>query len=328
MNPSPVPGRPKVPGHPKAAVVLATAAVLMAGGCSSSSPSSSGPSRPKGAAVVMPEVSSVPRLITAADRTLPIAPYLLSDEQSDELTAAQAKLTERCMARFGLRYTSPAPAPVFRPRTPTQFRYGVTDPEAAAVDGFAPAGGRTAPATAQPAALSAETTLVLTGTNDPHVKPGSAAAGRKVHKGRKIPVGGCVGEARARLRSEGPEAGGDAELPNDINIDSFESSRKHPLVRAVFAKWSQCMEGRGFSYPDPLAATSDSAWRTRTASAKERAAARADADCKMRNNVVGVWYAVDAALQRQAIEKNSVALAKIKKAIGARVELAAAVLAG
>ncbi|MFJ6834201.1 hypothetical protein [Streptomyces sp. NPDC091209] len=316
------------PGRPKAAVVLATAAVLMAAGCSSSSPSSSGPPRAKGAAVVMPEVSSVPRLITAADRTLPIAPYLLSDQQSDELTAAQAKLTEQCMVRFGFRYTSPAPTPVFRPRTPTQFRYGVTDPKAAAVDGFAPAGSRTAPAPAEHASVSAEMTLVLTGTNDPHVKPGSTAAGGQVHKGRKIPVGGCVGEARARLLSEGPEAGGDAELPNAINIDSFESSRKHPLVRAVFAKWSQCMEARGFSYPDPLASTGDRAWRTRTASAKEKAAARADADCKMRNNVVGVWYAVDAALQRQAIEKNSAALDKIKKAIRVRVKIAAAVLDG
>ncbi|MFE1289419.1 hypothetical protein [Streptomyces sp. NPDC058751] len=324
MNSSPAPGRPK------AAVVLATAAVLMAGGCSSSSPSpsSSGPSRPQDAAVVMPEVSSVPRLITAADRELPIAPYLLSDKQSDELTAAQAELTEQCMARFGFRYTSPAPAAVFRPRTPTQFRYGVTDPEAAAVDGFAPPGSRTAPTAVEPAALSAETTLVLTGTNDPHVKPGSTAAGGQVHKGRKIPVGGCVGEARTRLLSEGPEAGGDAQLPNDINIDSFESSRKHPLVRAVFAKWSQCMEARGLSYPDPLAAGGDSAWRTGTASAKEKAAARADADCKTRNNVVGVWYAVDSALQRQAIARNSAALAEIKKSIRARVKLATAVLAG
>ncbi|MET9890412.1 hypothetical protein ABZZ47_09360 [Streptomyces sp. NPDC006465] len=315
-------------GHLKAAVVLATVAVLMAGGCSSSSPSSSVPPRPKGAAVVMPEVSSVPRLITAADRSLPIAPYLLSDKQSDELTAAQAKLTEQCMTRFGFRYTSPAPTPVFRPRTPTQFRYGVTDPDEAAVDGFAPAGSRTAPKAVKPASLSAEMTLVLTGTDDPHIKPGSTAAGGQVYQGRKIPAGGCVGEARARLLSEGPEAGGDAELSNGINIDSFETSRKHPLVRAVFAKWSQCMEARGFSYTDPLAATSDSAWRTRTASAKEKAAARADADCKMRNNVVGVWYAVDAALQKQAIEKNSGALAKIKKAIHARVEIAAAVLAG
>ncbi|MFJ6082835.1 hypothetical protein ACIQI8_15660 [Streptomyces sp. NPDC092369] len=314
-------------GHPKAAVVLVTAAVLMTGGCSSSSPPSSRPSGPKNAAVVMPEVSSVPRLITAADRALPVAPYLLSDQQSDELTAAQATLTEQCMARFGFPYKSPAPAPAFRPRTPTEFRYGVTDPARAAVDGFAPPGSRTVPTPAEPPSLSARTTLVLTGTNDPHVKPGSKAAGGQVYHGRKIPVGGCVGEARARLRSDGPEAGGDAELSNDINIDSFETSRKHPLVKAVFAKWSRCMRARGFSYPDPLAATGDSAWRTSTASTKEKAAARADAECKKQNNVVGVWYTVDAALQRQAIEKNSAALAKIRKAIRTRLDLAAAVLA-
>ena len=181
MNSSPV------PGHPKAAVVLATAAVLMAGGCSSSSPSSPGPPRPKGAAVVMPEVSSVPRLITAADRSLPIAPYLLSDKQSDELTAAQAKLTEQCMTRFGLSYTSPAPTPVFRPRTPTQFRYGVTDPDEAAVDGFAPAGSRTAPTTVEPASLSAETTLVLTGTTTRTSNPAPPRpAGRSTRAGRSL----------------------------------------------------------------------------------------------------------------------------------------------
>ncbi|MET7685296.1 hypothetical protein [Streptomyces sp. NPDC005423] len=312
--------------HSKAVLVLGTAAVLLAGACSPSSPSSSRPSDTKNATVVMPVVSAVPRLVTAADRSLPISPYLLSGKQSDQLAAAEAELTERCMTRFGFRYKSPVPTAVFRPRTPTQFRYGVTDAAQAAVNGFAPAGSRTVPTTAKPPSLPATTTLVLTGTNDPHVKPGSTAASGRLYHGRKIPAGGCVGEARTRLLSAGPEAGGDAELSNDINVDSFESSREHPLVRAVFAKWSQCMRARGFSYSDPLAATSDSAWRTKTASAKERAAAVADAECKKRNNVVGVWYAVDAALQRQAMAKNRAALVEIRKAIAARVERAAAVL--
>jgi hypothetical protein len=184
-------------GHPKAAVVLATAAVLLAGGCTSSSPSSSGSSRPEGAATVMPEVSSVPRLITAADRSLPIAPYLLSDKQSDELTAAQARLTEQCMARFGLHYTAPAPAPVFRPRTPTQFRYGVTDPKTAAVDGFAPAGSRTAPTAVAPAALSSRTTRP-----DRNERP---ARQTRLHRGRRAVLQGPE-DPRRRLRRGSPGA--------------------------------------------------------------------------------------------------------------------------
>ncbi|MYS23498.1 hypothetical protein GA0115240_15313 [Streptomyces sp. DvalAA-14] len=315
------------------------AAALLAAGCSA--PAAHAPTAhdhtsaqahapaPAAEAAALPSVASVPRLTTATDRALPIAPYLLTDSQADQLAAAQAVLTDRCMARFGFHYRTPAPAKGFRPKTPTQYRYGVTDPLAAKADGYAPPGSRIPPPAVKRPPLPAPMTLVLTGTNDSHVKPGSPqATGGEAYHGQRVPVGGCLGEARSRLLSAGPAAGGDASLADTINVDSFEDSRRDPRVKAVFAGWSACMKARGYTYPDPLTAASDPAWDTKAPSAREEAVAAADADCKQRGNVIGVWYAVDSAYQRQAIGQHSKALAAVRTDITARLRLAAAALTG
>ncbi|MGK5734187.1 hypothetical protein [Streptomyces sp. URMC 124] len=267
---------------------------------------------------------------SAAAHSLPIDAYLLTNDQADRLDAARRTLVARCMNRFAVAYRPPDPATPFRPGTRTQYRYGVTDPAAAARYGFAPPGSpRTPPPPpAAPPSLSAEATVALTGTDDPGVKPGSAAAkgGQRVN-GHVVPPGGCLGEARAALRSDNAEAGGDAPVADRINSESFERSQRDPRVVGVFARWAQCMTSRGFpSYADPLKASGDAAWRTPEPSAQERETAAADARCKKEHNVVGVWFAVDAAYQRREIERNGKELAAVKAELAARQELAGAAL--
>ncbi|MCC3779350.1 hypothetical protein K6I33_004945, partial [Streptomyces sp. UNOB3_S3] len=181
---------------------------------------------------------------------------------------------------------------------------------------------------APPPSLSAEATVVLTGTDDPKVKPGSGAAkgGQRVN-GHRVPPGGCTREARAELRADNAEAGGDAPVADRINIGSFERSQRDPRVMRVFAQWAACMKEHGFpSYTDPLKAGADPAWRTPEPSAKEREAATADARCKTEHNVVGVWFTVDVAYQRQEIERNAKELAAVKADLATRQELARAAL--
>ncbi|MET9413395.1 hypothetical protein ABZY03_04245 [Streptomyces klenkii] len=267
---------------------------------------------------------------SAASHPLPIDPYLLTNAQADRLDAARRTLVERCMNRFGITYRPPDPATPFRPGTRTQYRYGVTDPGDAARYGFAPPGSpRTpAPPPAPPPSLSAEAGVVLTGTDDPKAKPGSSAAkgGQRVG-GRTVPAGGCLGEARAVLRTDGAEAGGDAPVADRINAESFEKARRDPRVTGILAQWAACMKQRGFpSYADPLQASGDPAWRTEQPSAKEREAATADARCKKAHNVVGVWFTVDAAYQRQEIDRNAKELAAVKAGLAARQERAGAAL--
>ncbi|WP_063804437.1 hypothetical protein [Streptomyces roseifaciens] len=312
--------------RPAVAGAIAVAAVLPAvGGCSS------GSGEPKRSAPgPVPVVSAVPRLTTAAGSSLPIDPYLLTHDQADRLDAARRTLVERCMRRFEVAYQPPAPSTPFRPKTRTQYRYGVTDPADAARYGFAPPGSpRTPPPpSAPPPSLSAEATVVLTGTDDPKVKPGSSAAkgGRRIN-GHRVPPGGCTGEARSALRADNAEAGGDAPVADRINSGSFERSQRDPRVVRVFAQWASCMKERGFpSYDDPIKAGADAAWRTPEPSAEERETAAADARCKAEHNVVGVWFAVDAAYQREEIDRNAKELAAVKAELAARQELAGAAL--
>ncbi|GGY09868.1 hypothetical protein [Streptomyces hiroshimensis] len=268
-------------------------------------------------------------MTSAASHSLPIDPYLLTNDQADRLDSARRTLVERCMRRFEVTYQPPAPATPFRPKTRTQYRYGITDPVEAARYGFAPPGSpRTPPKPPPPPSLTPEATIVLTGTDDPKVKPGTAAAkgGQRI-KGRTVPPGGCTGEARSALRADNAEAGGDAPVADRINTGSFERSQRDPRVVAVFDQWAACMKQRGFpAYGDPLKAGADPAWRTPEASAKERETAAADAQCKKEHNVVGVWFAVDAAYQRQEIERNAKELAAVKAELATRQELAGAAL--
>ncbi|MCC3775434.1 hypothetical protein K6I33_006552, partial [Streptomyces sp. UNOB3_S3] len=123
-----------------ARTAAAVAVLLAVTGCSSHSDE---PQRSASAPV--PDVSAIPQLATAADSSLPIDPYLLTDDQADRLDAAQRVLVERCMRRFEITYQPPAPSAPFRPKTRTQYRYGITDPAAAARYGFAPPGSPPTP---------------------------------------------------------------------------------------------------------------------------------------------------------------------------------------
>lgn len=111
-----------------------------------------------------------------------------------------------------------------------------------------------------------------------------------------------------------------------MNLGSFGKSLQDGRVHAVFAKWSRCMAESGYHYENPMDASEDEKWRGETASAEEKTVATADAHCKIKNNVAGVWYAVDVAYQKQAIEEHAEELDQVRKAIAGQLKTAADVL--
>ncbi|TWV29530.1 hypothetical protein FRZ03_37680 [Streptomyces misionensis] len=304
------------------------AGLVLIAGCSAGGSDEQASGHAPRAVRTAPAVASVPRLVSAADKRLPVEEFLLSNVQRDRLDGARTVLVERCMARFGFAYRAPAAPKVFRPRTLTQLRYGITDAAAAARRGYTPVGAvRGQPGRRPAESLTARESLVLNGTDDPAVKPGSAHAdsGARVN-GRAVPVGGCHGEALRALHADNPQAGGDAPIADRINMETFAASRRDGRVTTAYARWSACMKAHGHRYARPEEAASDPAWRTRTASARERAVATADARCKAQVDLVGIWYAVEVAYQRQAVEQNADRLARVRADLRLRQRLAGTVL--
>ncbi|MCT9077145.1 hypothetical protein [Streptomyces fulvoviolaceus] len=310
-------------------VLCATVALSAVAGCSSSS--GSGEEGKAAGGTGAPSVSSFPKLTSATDKSLPVEAYLLTTEQEDQMADAEKILRERCMTRFGIAYKVPEAPSVFAPTSITQLRYGPTDADDVAGHGYKPAGSENAVVKPKPEELAPAATMVLNGTTDPNVKPGSAAAkGGQDYNGQKVPAGGCIGEAKAKLgysAAQEPSEDGAPPIADKVNTDSWAKSYEDTRVKAVFAKWASCMKEKGYTYADPMKANNDPQWEQNAlATAKEKQVASADVACKVKYNVVGTWYAVDVAYQEQLIEQNAEALAEVKKTKDKQLKLMAEVL--
>ncbi len=295
------------------ALTASLAAALLAG-CGS--PSEGGAAK---ATDVPAAPVGTPKITTAVIEPVPVEAYLLTEEQWATLGKAESALRVRCMERFGFAYEEPLPVGESSGQTISQYRYGKLDPAKTAVHGYrmppAPSSSSSGEVRKKPTATER---MVLSGTADLTAKSGRG--GQEVN-GETVPDGGCVGEAQRKLGDYG-----DAQIANDVNLGSFGKSLQDGRVLAVFAKWSRCMAESGYHYKTPMGASEDEKWRGGTASAEEKTVATADAHCKIRNNVAGVWYAVDVAYQKQAIEERAEELDQVRKAIAGQLKAAADVL--
>ncbi|MFJ7955307.1 hypothetical protein ACIQ62_03315 [Streptomyces sp. NPDC096319] len=301
-----------------AALPVSLAAVLLTGcGGSSAGTAGEGPG--------IPAAVEIPRLTTTVTEPVPVEAYLLSEAQWNRLGKAEYALRARCMKRFGFPYEDPMLVADPSGQTISQYRYGKLDPAKTAVHGYrtpAPASSEAGTRASKDRIrkISANERMILTGTADLTAKSGKG--GQNI-KGQTVPEGGCVGEARKRLGDYG-----DARIADDVNLDSFGKSLQDQRVLAAFAKWSRCMAESGYHYRTPIEASDDKRWMTGAVSPEERTVATADARCKIANNVTGVWYAVDVAYQKQAIEAHAEELAQVRRDIEGQLRTAAEVLGG
>ncbi|MEU2631091.1 hypothetical protein, partial [Kitasatospora sp. NPDC007106] len=311
---------------------LLIALPLFLAGCASAAASNPGVDGPPTAPVTPPPVSATPTLASANDKPLPLDAYLLNPQQASEVAKAQQELVSRCMKRFGFTYKPPGSADQQRdsdaPASRVDGRYGHQSAALMAKWGYHPEGGiRATPDvpgggwTTTPEMAAAER-----GVSDPKQRLGP---GGQVVNGQTVPEHGCVGESVKQLTGAVNGRVGDAQTADDIKFSTLKNSQEDARTRAVFARWSQCMKGSGYDYPDPLAAVGDPEWRkTALPTEREVRVATADAACRAEYNVVGVWYAVDYAYQEQAIKANAPAMAAARAALETQVRAAARALAG
>ncbi|MEV4637045.1 hypothetical protein AB0J80_06800 [Actinoplanes sp. NPDC049548] len=283
---------------------LMTVAVLAAGGCTAGG-SKQAPDTGE------PAVSTLLHVSDLRTFTLPLEPYRESSATLPRSAQAQQVLIEKCVQRFGLRYTPPAEAG--SSVVGAERRYGIADAAAAREHGYhvPPPSGRPAPETKPPP----DTVAVLFGD------------GPSRHNGQAVPEGGCVGEARRKLAAGAP-AVGDARLAEELSAETFDQAWRHSRARTAVTAWSACMRQAGYDYADPLKANDDPAFRTPEPTAREIAVARADVTCKEQSDLVDVLASVETAYQDRAVRRHAAELATLKESFAVRERNAARVLAG
>ncbi|GAA5120855.1 hypothetical protein [Haloechinothrix salitolerans] len=275
---------------------LVVLAALAASGCTApASPSE------------LPPLGEVPVIRDADDLAaldLPLDPYHVDTEPLlDRMNRAWDVLVQRCIRRYGLSWpTSPEHVP---PEGPEHMeRYGIIDAAVVTEYGYHQPprpGVKNGEDTGQ--SWSADADAVMTGRVDRH-------------DGKPVPNGGCNGEAMRALGAELPENGPPkAPLSRRLAGRAYEQALADPRLDPVVAEWRECMTAAGYDYDSPLDAGEDRAWYVKSGPSKrEIATALADVDCRARTNYVGMFYALDAAYQREAVAAHRAELRELREA--------------
>ncbi|MEU7578124.1 hypothetical protein AB0B50_11030 [Streptomyces sp. NPDC041068] len=265
--------------------------------------------------------SGVPRVQSKGDfPELPLERYEFNAEDNKRMEEAESRLAQRCMRSFG--FTDFPLNPEQRGEgsggngnsvaltISTVSPYGMLD-----LDhvrrwgyGFDPDRLRTRRSDAMPKgrALRQGEFEVLYGAFG--TGRGGATA---VVNGRKVPEGGCSGEAMRQVMGD---------IAKTTRVWAYVAGRtgkldkavaKDTRVRKAFRDWSRCVEDKGFKrYESPAHAFRDKAWRkgvdggNTSRTKRELGTAVADVECNRKLNTAGVWWVVSAEKQRADLRRD------------------------
>lgn len=327
-------GRSTRPCRSRLSVCGVVVVVALAGGAACTSSGTVHPRRPGQAGstsqLSAPAVSATPTLSSANDRPLPLDNYMPTAEQLRVFGSAYDQLISSCMHRFGFAsWSSDAAGGVVLPSASAlrlSGHYGVQSMDQARTFGYHGNGGG-GNGDGKGGGSGPSPTLMewqaLMGSRSMAEKFGPG--GQRVN-GQVVPDHGCVGEAYTALTgsADGSKAFGDPQFAFGLMVTALARSEQDSRVRAVFAKWSQCMRDSGYDYPTPLDPPADRRWAgTAEPTQREIQTAVADQRCRARYNVVGVWYAVDRAFEEQVVEANAERLRSIKEDLENQMKAAA-----
>ncbi|MGW3836346.1 hypothetical protein [Streptomyces microflavus] len=257
---------------------------------------------------------SVPSAGLTKGMALPLEKYMVS--YADEIAVQQARDVAEiaCMRRYGFVNwrtedlgTSPPPADNASnmPR-----RYGLTVLAEAQKYGYrVPSSGRES--TPPPEQDVPNAGKVLQGAE--------ASGEARSFKGKELPEGGCSGEVKRKVGSL------DAELVERLSGESFERSQQIPAVKAAMARWSDCMNARGYDVNTVWDASDLASTNAPTASSKEIKIASAEVECKEKTGLVKVWFTEESAIQRQLIVDQKSLLDRAQKRSKSTLDAAPAI---
>jgi hypothetical protein len=250
------------------------------------------------------------------DFVLPADAYAFTVPETSRIDLARQLLAGRCMERFGYAFDANAAREVIdRGGRATvadlgyygnERRYGVTDPAIATRYGYHLVSHVTGTAVAV----------------DADAAPGLG----RLSATMKTVLSGCAREAADALSTDGVL--GEADAVADLGGQSYRDSFADPAVVAAFHRWSVCMRGEGYPYRTPREAGAEFDVNSATVPPREIAAAEADAGCKQRTQLVGVWHGYEVAVQDARIKADPATFQRAKEAHDVRMKRVADVLAG
>lgn len=230
---------------------------------------------------------------------LPIEEYAISPDDYYLIDRAKSDLINQCMRRFGSAYVDASPMePIFQ----ASRRYGITDLETAKDFGYHMPKVR----------KKANGHLPKIGTKDRIILFGPGADEKKSINGKKLPDGGCSGEADSTI-SGGRIPESVISLAQTVDVQSFRDSQRDPAFISANKKWADCMAGSGYRYSSPLKAIADPVFQeTSLPTEEEKRVAVKDVKCKISTNLMGVWSGIEGREQSRVISENSGRLSELK----------------
>jgi hypothetical protein len=241
--------------------------------------------------------------------TLPLDAYSANPEQRLLLETAKIRVLARCLERLGLK--AELPDPQRRPFRPNALRYGITSEARVKVLGYS-----VPEITKEPRRPELS----------PKIEQALSGKGPSTIRRKKVPEGGCAGEAGRILDAGTPDPKPDRSIVGRLSVATFERSVQDSRVRAVFSQWSACMKRSGYRYATPRDANRNKAFndgRKHRVTELELGTAVADVRCKREADVVNVWAGVETAYQKLAIAQNRAALTAVRRAVDTRLKNAA-----
>ncbi|MCF3124898.1 hypothetical protein IPZ68_35150 [Streptomyces arenae] len=151
------------------------------------------------------------------------------------------------------------------------------------------------------------------------VMHGRLGGGAVEVKGRKVPKGGCGGQALRRIMGDPVKTARVWGYVGRRTRALDEDVAKDARVRRAFRDWSRCVEDKGFKrYESPAHAFRDEAWRegvdggNTSRTKKELGTAVADVECNRKLNTAGVWWVVSDEKQRADLRRHASRYAAVR----------------
>lgn len=241
---------------------------------------------------------------------LPLDRYMFNEFEIHNLSNLLRTLALACMKENGFTNTYLPKPPDPGVSKHNERRYGITDGRLAIRLGYrAPQSGTTSSKAEE--TLSTDEEFTLTGGSS---KPGETGKGGRNKAGRKVPPGGCRGEALKALGYAPTATPGNPPAVQALDQQSFEASLRTGNVKQALQDWSTCMRDHGYTYTaEPFSASNDRRFATRTVTAAEKDVATTDVRCKKSSRLVDTWKTEETRIQRSLMTKHQQELQKIAK---------------